>query len=72
MTEITEDGPIYARGNFWAEPSEEHAARLMRQVYENRAEANALGVRAQTELRVKLSLRAAGERMLERLRQISA
>lgn len=71
MTEIREDRPIYTRGNRWAEPSIDHAAALMRQVFENRAAAKELGARAQKELREKLSLRAAGARMALRLEQIA-
>lgn len=70
LREIAEDRPIYTRGHRWAEPSLDHAAAYMRQVFEDREEATALGARAQAELREKLSLLAAGERMASRLREI--
>ena len=70
LVEILKSGPIYPKGSYWAEPSEEHAAELMRRVFLEREEAAALGVRAQIELREKLSLKAAGERMVKRLREI--
>ncbi|MFN2475815.1 MAG: glycosyltransferase family 4 protein [Chthoniobacterales bacterium] len=72
MAEVQEAGPIYTRGARWAEPSVDHAAKLMRQVFDNQADAKALGARAQAELREKLSLRAAGERMAARLREIDS
>ncbi len=65
-------GPIYQAQSMWAAPSEEHAARLMRQVFDHRGEAIALGARAQREMRETLSLRATGERMAARLREINA
>jgi glycosyltransferase involved in cell wall biosynthesis len=72
LIEIARSGPIYAEGNVWAEPSLEHAAACMRKVYDDRSAAAAMGARAKAELGVNLSLEAAGERMLERLRQIAA
>ena len=71
LTNIQKSGPVYAEGNFWAEPSVAHAAALMRQVFEDRDAARALGLRAQIELRETLSLKAAGERMVSRLRDIA-
>ena len=70
MTEIGTDGPIYKKGNRWAEPSVEHAAALMRQVFEHRDEAAQLGSIARAELSEKLALRSAGQRMAERLESV--
>jgi glycosyltransferase involved in cell wall biosynthesis len=72
LVDILKSGPIYLKGSFWAEPSEEQAAAYMRQLFEDRARGAALGARAQDELREKLSLKAAGDRMLARLREIAA
>jgi glycosyltransferase involved in cell wall biosynthesis len=71
LKEITERGPIYTQGNRWAEPSEEHAATLMREVFEKRTEAHTRANRAQSELTRKLSLQAAGQRMAKRLHKIA-
>jgi len=71
LVEILKSGPIYPKGSFWAEPSEEHALERMREVFSDREKATSLGARAQIELREKLSLNAAGERMVQRLRQIA-
>jgi len=72
LVDILRSGPIYQKGSFWAEPSEAQAAQYMRQVFEDRAGAVALGARAQMEAREKLSLKATGDRMLARLREIAA
>jgi glycosyltransferase involved in cell wall biosynthesis len=72
IVEITEDRPIYTKGNFWAEPSIEHAAALMRQVYEHQDEARERALRARLQTERLLSIEAAGQRMRERLSQIAA
>jgi hypothetical protein len=72
MVEILEDRPIYTRGNHWAEPSVEHAASLMRHVYENRDEATARARTAQPQIKDLLSIEAAGRRMRRRLEQIAS
>lgn len=72
MTHVAVDGPIYKTGNRWADPSVEHAASLMRHVFEHRDEALQVGATARAELSEKLDLRTAGLRMRERLREIGA
>lgn len=69
---VGDAGPLYQYESMWAAPSEEHAAHLMRSVFDDRAGAFALGGRAQREMRGKLALRTAGERMAARLREINA
>ena len=71
MVEIAEDRPIYSRGNVWAEPSVEHAAAYMRWIYENREEARTRAARVRPEIEQRLSLEAAGQRMRDRLEQIT-
>ena len=70
MVEITEDRPIYTRGNVWAEPSVDHAAALMRQVFERPEEARRRALGARQEVARHLSLESAGNRMRARLEQI--
>ena len=72
LVQIEEDRPIYTRGNFWAEPSIDHAAFYLRYVYENRQEVAARAAQVQPALREKLSLQSAGRRMADRLSQIAA
>ena len=59
--------PPYEAGMRWAAPSEEHAAALMRLLFDDRAFGAALGARAQEDLRRNLGMAAAGRRMAERL-----
>jgi glycosyltransferase involved in cell wall biosynthesis len=67
---IVEDLSPYPKGCHWAEPSVEHAAALMRQVYDRPDEARALGNRAKAHAERVLSVEAAGRRMADRLRAI--
>jgi GT2 family glycosyltransferase/glycosyltransferase involved in cell wall biosynthesis len=62
--------PPYDAEAHWAEPSEAHAAQLMRQLYEDQAAAAALGRRGQQSVRRTLALTTAGQRMAERLAEI--
>lgn len=70
IVEIAEDRSLYTKGNFWAEPSIEHAAASMRHIFENRDEARARALRVQPAIQRTLSLEAAGQRMVDRLQQI--
>jgi hypothetical protein len=56
----------------WAEPNVEHAARLMRHVFEHRDEARAKGRRAAAEIRRSHSARKAGQEMRDRLARVRA
>lgn len=67
MKETLPGNPIYKEGNHWADPCEQHAATHMRYCYENRDAAAVLGRKGQREASVKLSLQAAGSRMLQQL-----
>jgi glycosyltransferase involved in cell wall biosynthesis len=62
--------PPYDAGARWAEPSEAHAAQLMRGLYDDRAAAAALGQRGQQSARRSLDLGTAGQRMAARLAEI--
>jgi glycosyltransferase involved in cell wall biosynthesis len=61
----------YEPNGYWAEPSVDHAAHLMRQIYENRNWAGKLGAKAKSDAGARMSLPSAGQRMAERLSQIS-
>jgi hypothetical protein len=54
----------------WADPDLDHAARLMRAVVENRAEAERRGRQAALDIRAGFSAGAAGETMERRLKQV--
>jgi glycosyltransferase involved in cell wall biosynthesis len=64
------DGP-YKKGNIWAEPDLNHAAELMRLVFEKRDKANQVGERASNDIKTGLSLEVTGARILRRLNLIS-
>jgi glycosyltransferase involved in cell wall biosynthesis len=70
MVEVAADGPIYKRGSRWAEASTQNAALCMRRLFEDRAEAAALGKRGQRSATETLALRTAGERMKARLAEL--
>ena len=53
------DGP-FQRGSIWADPSVEHAATLMRQVYDDREAARAKGRQAAQDVRERLSAERVG------------
>lgn len=65
------NGP-YPPSGTWAEPDVEHAARLMRDVFEHRDEAQSRGARAALDIRRSHSPEAAGRAMLERLRSAAS
>jgi GT2 family glycosyltransferase/glycosyltransferase involved in cell wall biosynthesis len=72
LVPVGEANQPYDANARWAEPSIEHAAFLMRRVYENRSWAIELGARAKLDAQVSMSLEVAGRRMAERLAQIDS
>ncbi len=72
MVKVGQGKQPYEANASWAEPSVEHAARLMRQLYENQTSAAELGMKAKADLSERVSVEAAGVRMRDRLIEISA
>jgi glycosyltransferase involved in cell wall biosynthesis len=70
LTRIGDETAHYPSDGTWGEPDLDHAATLMRRVLENPSEARARGARAAEDIARSHSLRAAGESMRERLREI--
>jgi glycosyltransferase involved in cell wall biosynthesis len=64
--------PPYGADLEWAEPSIEHAAQLMRRVYDNQEWARELGARAKASAETNLSLQSAGKKVKHRLEEIKA
>lgn len=64
--------PPYDADLEWADPSVEHAARLMRRLYDDQAWGRDLGARAKASAEANLSLEAAGRRIKARLEEIEA
>jgi len=64
--------PPYEADLEWAEPSVEHAAQLLRRLYEEPEWAREVGARGKLSAERNLSLEKAGRRMAERLSEINA
>jgi glycosyltransferase involved in cell wall biosynthesis len=62
----------YPADGKWAEPDTEHAARLLREVFENREEAARRGRRAAADIRKSHGPEPAGRAMAERLQRVMA
>ena len=62
----------YPQGCEWAEPSVEHAAELMRRVFDHPEEAKAVAERGRAEVTSLLSSEIAGRRLAARLSAIRA
>jgi glycosyltransferase involved in cell wall biosynthesis len=70
LTELPQDYGVYEKGNFWAEPDTDHAAALMRQVFENPEEARQMGLRGQADLARTMDPQSVLERITQRLGEI--
>jgi GT2 family glycosyltransferase/glycosyltransferase involved in cell wall biosynthesis len=64
--------PPYEANFEWAQPSESHAAELMRRVFDDQIWAAELGAKAKASAEAALSLEAAGARVAQRLAEIQA
>jgi hypothetical protein len=62
---------IYPPHGEWAEPSVEHAAELMRRVYERRHESSLIGAKAREHIALVLSPEATGDAMNRRLQTLA-
>lgn len=71
LERIGEGAAPYPKDARWAEPRIEHAAELMRQVFEEREEAERKGKRAAAAIRSSHSPEAAGEVLEERLAELN-
>jgi len=69
MTQLMEDAGSYERGTQWADPDIDHAANLMRWVYEHRVQANAIGARAASDVRQCLDPNKTVTQITQRLRE---
>jgi hypothetical protein len=67
LTRLEKDLPPYPRGAVWAEPDVDHAAELMRSVYEDPDAARRLAERGRADVGAYLSPEAVGTRIRERL-----
>jgi SAM-dependent methyltransferase/glycosyltransferase involved in cell wall biosynthesis len=67
LVPIGDDAAPYPADGVWAQPDIHHAARLMRGVFDDQAEARARGIRAAAAIRQTHSAPVAGARMGQRL-----
>jgi glycosyltransferase involved in cell wall biosynthesis len=72
LVEIQEDHGPYRKGMQWAEPDVDHAAELMRFVYENRDIAAGIGKKASQDMLEYFSATTVGRLMRQRLLAIAA
>ena len=71
LTELERDYEPYDQGLVWADPDLEHAAELMRFVYENLEVAQEVAARAQGEILEQLSPEVVGQLIRDRLRRLT-
>lgn len=71
MTRVGPDCQIYPPDGEWAEPSVEHAAKLMRDVYTHPRDAATRAARARDDIARTLSPQAAGAAMRRRLQELA-
>ncbi|MEM7585109.1 MAG: glycosyltransferase, partial [Acidobacteriota bacterium] len=66
LIELERDEGPYRAGTRWAEPDVEHAAQLMRQLYDNRDALDSLAEQGRARVREELSFTAVGRILRER------
>ena len=72
MVRVGAGVPAYHEDMRWADPSVEHAAQLMRRLFDDRDYAAGLGAKGKADIAAKLSVEAAGRRMAQRIKDIEA
>lgn len=70
LVTLTDNLGQYKKGNLWAEPDIEHAAYLMRYVFNNYEEAKQVGKRAAQEVNLFLNPQVIGSKIKNRLQYI--
>ncbi|HEX8289854.1 MAG TPA: glycosyltransferase family 4 protein [Pyrinomonadaceae bacterium] len=71
LSAVGQDFGFFKKDDLWADADVDHAAEIMRFVYENRAEAKLVGERAASDIREFLSPQLVGRRIKDRLEIIS-
>jgi glycosyltransferase involved in cell wall biosynthesis len=70
LVKIDNDYGVYTKGNFWAEPDINEAAKLMRDVFDNRDKSIFIGAKGKDYIKKHFSPEAAGEMYKKRLNNI--
>lgn len=71
LVQLDADAGPYRAGWTWAEPDVEHAAELMRRIYDTREEAVERGALAATQIRADYGLETAGTEMLRMFERLA-
>jgi glycosyltransferase involved in cell wall biosynthesis len=72
LVELDRDHGPYRRGTYWAAPDLDHAATLMRQVCEQRGDAQQKGLTAAADIARRHSSLSAGQDVIDRLKSIES
>jgi glycosyltransferase involved in cell wall biosynthesis len=72
LVQLERDHGPYRRGTYWAEPDLDHAAELMRRVYEQREDAHQKGTTAATDIQRWHGSQPAGQAIIDRLQIIES
>lgn len=72
LVELENDIGPYKKGSVWADPDIDHAAELMRHVYEHRETGQRIGAAASEDMKSQYSPRRIGERIGERMQVIAS
>ena len=72
LIELDRDHGPYRRGTYWAAPDLDHAATLMRQVCEQRGDAQQKGLTAAADIARRHSSFSAGQDVIDRLKSIES
>jgi glycosyltransferase involved in cell wall biosynthesis len=70
LVELDRNHGPYRRGTHWADPDLDHAAELMRQVFEQRGDARQKGIMAAADIERWYDSLSAGQGVIERLKSI--
>ncbi|MDG0794523.1 glycosyltransferase family 4 protein [Cohnella ginsengisoli] len=71
LIELERDYGPYQRGQVWADPSIDHAARYMRKLYEDQAYRAQIALKGQEHIRSEFSPSAVGRLIVARLQEIN-
>ncbi|MCU0545546.1 MAG: glycosyltransferase [Oscillatoriaceae cyanobacterium Prado104] len=71
LTEIPANCGPYKQGNIWADPDPEHAADLMRYVFDNRDRSQQIGAIAAKDIQTLLNPQVAGCKIRQRLEYVA-
>jgi len=71
LAELEQNYGPYEKGNIWAEPDIEHAAELMKLVFENRSLSQQVALRAEMDMKTRMTPEMAGKEMKDRLLLVS-